>query len=212
MPSLIPVILSKSQQDFDQKTLAIYPYSKHIHIDIMDGQFVPNTTIIPEDLPRFSDPIKLSLHMMVKNPFDYLPRLQHPSISTLIFHYESIDNFQKLLDAMPSKYGKGIALNPSTPIKVIEPFLIDLDVILIMGVEAGFSGQEPMANTYDRISEARSLSNKVIIEVDGGVNKDNARKLAESGADRIASGSYIFESENLDKAVKDLKKQIGDFQ
>ena len=183
-----------------------------IHIDVMDGQFVPNLTIGPpvvKSLRKYTDKF-LDVHMMVVEPEKLVEPFARAGADGITFHVEAAENPNEVIDLIKST-GKqvGISLKPGTPLSSIEPFLDKVDLVLIMTVEPGFGGQGYLPGSSDRIKKLKSRLNemcldRVLIEVDGGVKLDNMKEVVEAGADVLVAGSAVF-------GVKDPVQTIMDF-
>lgn len=187
-------------------------HANMIHIDVMDGHFVPNITIGPsviKSIRRLTSMI-FDVHLMIENPIDFIDSFATSGADIITIHYELDSDIEILLDKIKSKGCKaGLSIMPSTPIENIYPFLKKCDLILVMTVQPGFGGQEFMTDQLPKISQ---LSQKiaeedlnVMISVDGGINDITARLAIEAGANVIVSGSYIFGAPDMKKAIKSLQ-------
>ena len=183
-----------------------------IHIDVMDNQFVPNLTIGPpvvKSLRKYTDKF-LDVHMMVVEPEKLVEPFARAGADGITFHVEATENPNEVIDLIKST-GKqvGISLKPGTPLSSIEPFLDKVDLVLIMSVEPGFGGQGYLPGSSGRIKKLKSRLNemcldRVLIEVDGGVQLNNMKEVVEAGADVLVAGSAVF-------GVKDPVQTIKDF-
>jgi len=170
----------------------------YIHLDIMDGKFVNNKSYTVSEIKKFNDISKKSfdVHLMVKNPIKYINDLALLNVNTISFHYEAVKNLDEVINLIKN-YGikVGIAINPKTDINVLIPYLNMIDIVLVMSVEPGYSGQAFIESTYNKVEKLKELiinnNSKSLIEVDGGVNIENAPILKEKGTDIIVSASYI---------------------
>lgn len=170
----------------------------YIHLDIMDGKFVNNKSFTVSEIKKFNDISKKSfdVHLMVKNPIKYINDLALLNVNTISFHYEAVENLDEVINLIKN-YGikVGIAINPKTDINVLIPYLNMIDIVLVMSVEPGYSGQAFIESTYNKVEKLKELiinnNSKSLIEVDGGVNIENAPILKEKGTDIIVSASYI---------------------
>ncbi len=183
-----------------------------LHLDVMDGHFVPNLTFGLSIIKQIKDisKIPVDVHLMVSNPQNYLEILADWGIEYVSIHQEVVHHLHRQISVLKSKKVKaGIALNPATPVETIFPILPELDFVLLMSVNPGFGGQKFLPLVYKKITELRnfavSINPDLEIEVDGGVNKDNAPKLVEAGADILVSGSYIFGSTDYKKQILSLR-------
>ncbi|MBN3038702.1 MAG: ribulose-phosphate 3-epimerase, partial [Candidatus Omnitrophica bacterium] len=179
-----------------------------LHIDVMDGHFVPNITIGPgvtRDLDKVSK-LPLEAHLMITNPEKYIKEFSRAGADYITFHIESAGRNAGRVISLIKKEGKkaGISLNPATPLSAIKKYLKRVDLVLVMSVNPGFYGQKFMPSVLPKIKALRKIF-KGEIAVDGGVNGENAPRLISSGADILASGSYVFKAKNARAAVKSLK-------
>ncbi|MDP8202166.1 MAG: ribulose-phosphate 3-epimerase [Candidatus Tenebribacter burtonii] len=185
-----------------------------LHLDVMDGHFVPNLTFGLPIIKQIKDiaQIPVDVHLMVNNPEVYLETLGEWNIEYVSFHQEVENHIHRQLKVL-QKHGvkAGIALNPATSIETIFPVITDLDFVLIMSVNPGFGGQSFIPFVYDKIEKLRKLANQVNpeleIEIDGGVNNINAPELIRNGTDILVAGSYIFGSDDYKKQIQSLRNK-----
>ena len=183
-----------------------------LHLDVMDGHFVPNLTFgvpIIKQIERISE-IPLDVHLMVTNPGDYFDALADCGVKYISFHQETVFHAHRLIYSLKEKGIKaGIALNPATPVDTLIPVLPDLDFVLLMSVNPGFGGQSFLPLVLSKIRNLRKLSEEtnpeLEIEIDGGVNAENAVELRNAGADILVAGSFIFGSNNFKERIESLK-------
>jgi len=183
------------------------------HIDIMDGVFVPNISFgmpVLKSINQYATKT-LDVHLMIINPEKYIEKFAELGSDILTIHYEvSKETLDESLKSIKNKGMKaGVAINPDTDITVLEKYIKEIDLVCVMGVFPGFSGQAFIEATYDRCKAVKELINKrkssTLIEVDGGVTLDNAKKLIECGADVLVSGSHVFKAENPKEIISKLK-------
>jgi len=213
MPKIATSILTADFNNLQQEILKIQDAEADIlHLDVMDGHFVPNLTFGLPIIKQIKDisKIPVDVHLMVSNPQNYLEILAEWGIEYVSIHQEVVHHLHRQISVLKSKKVKaGIALNPATPIETILPILPELDFVLLMSVNPGFGGQKFLPLVYKKIMElknfAASINPDLEIEVDGGVNNDNAPKLVEAGADILVSGSYIFGSNDYKKQILSLR-------
>ncbi len=185
-----------------------------IHIDVMDGHFVPNLTIGPviAEACRKITQLPLEAHLMVENPDLLLKAFHEAGVNRITVHVENAESIESTIQNIHELgMSAGLVLNPATPISSVEPFLHAIDLVLIMSVYPGYSGQEFIPASLQRIEEARLIldnaKRKIFLEVDGGINAKNIRQVLEAGANAIVSASAIFNfSEGIQKGVQVLKK------
>lgn len=183
-----------------------------IHVDIMDGVFVPNISFgIPVTAAINKHARKpLDVHLMIVNPDNYLEAFRNAGAEIISVHYEACNHLHRTLQAIKQLGAKaGVAINPHTSVDLLEDVIQDIDLVCIMSVNPGFGGQKFIENTYDKVKKLKSLINRkganTLIEIDGGVNQQNAPKLKESGADILVAGSFVFSAEDPIKTIKELK-------
>ncbi len=182
-----------------------------IHLDLMDGHYVPNLSF---GYPLISAIRKLSnkaldAHLMVTNPEDYVDELAAIGVQWISFHQETVYHSHRMVQKIKSLGIKaGIALNPACPVNSLDDILQDLDFVLVMSVNPGYSAQKFIPHAITKVEQLARLKSKypnLLIEVDGGVNSDNCRSLIQAGADILVSASYIFSSKDYSKAINTLK-------
>lgn len=183
-----------------------------LHIDVMDGVFVPNISFGFPVLEAIRKHTKktLDVHIMIENPDDFLEQFQKSGTDILTVHYEACRHLHRTISRIKELGMKaGVALNPHTPVHVLEEIAADLDLVLIMSVNPGFGGQKFIHSSVDKVRslvELRTRKNaSFIIEVDGGVNMETGRLLAEAGADALVAGSFVFHSASPQETISNLK-------
>ena len=182
------------------------------HIDVMDGVFVPNISYgmpVIKSIKETANKV-LDVHLMIVDPDRYITKFKELGSDILTVHVEACNHLHRTIHAIKQEGMKaGVALNPHTPVSSISDMLNDLDLVCIMSVNPGFGGQSFIENTYNKAEQLRDLRNKTnsnfLIEIDGGVNLQNAPKLLSSGADVLVAGSFVFKSENPTKTISELK-------
>ncbi|HHL52936.1 MAG TPA: ribulose-phosphate 3-epimerase [Flammeovirgaceae bacterium] len=183
-----------------------------IHVDVMDGEFVPNISFgIPvcKAIHRHAQK-PLDVHLMIIKPERYVEEFAKAGAEIITVHYEACPHLHRNLQQIKALGCKaGVSLNPHTNVELLEDTLQDIDLVLIMSVNPGFGGQQFIERTYAKVKKLRAMINaagsNTIIEVDGGVNADNARPLLDAGADALVAGSFVFRSENPEATIAALK-------
>lgn len=186
--------------------------AQFLHIDVMDGHFVPNITIGPlivKALKKRTE-LPLDVHLMIEDPQKFIPAFADAGSDIISVHVEALNN-SKLKDTVLQikSFGvkAGVALNPPTPLSAIENILKRVDIVVVMSVNPGFAGQEFIPEVLPKISELKAkIEEGVEIEVDGGINDKNAKGVVKTGADILVAGSYIFKSENIGRAIRRLRE------
>ena len=183
------------------------------HIDIMDGVFVPNISFgmpVLKSINQYATKT-LDVHLMIVNPEKYIEKFAELGSDILTIHYEvSKDTLSKSLKSIKNNGMKaGVAINPDTDINLLEKYIQEIDLVCVMGVFPGFSGQSFIESTYERCKAVKELimnhNSNTLIEVDGGVTLDNAPKLVECGADVLVAGNTVFGSSNPTETISSLK-------
>ena len=186
--------------------------AEFVHIDVMDGHFVPNITIgacVIKNLKKEIDKV-LDVHLMITDPYKYSPDFIKAGADIITFHYESDSDVKKTIDLIRSHNVKvGLSIKPGTSVDVLKPYLKDLDLVLVMSVEPGFGGQKFMDSALDKIKTLAKLKQEegchYLIEVDGGINTETGKLVRDAGCEVVVAGSYVFKSENYAEKINYLK-------
>jgi len=181
-----------------------------IHCDIMDGHFVDNISFGPMVVKTVRGLTKLPLdvHLMIEHADHYLPRFVDAGANSITVHVEpeaKHDVGKTLQQIRDAKCRVGLTLNPETVFKLVEPFLDKIDMLLVMTVHPGFGGQKFRADQMEKVKHAKSLNDKIDIEVDGGINSETARVSIQNGANVLVAGTSIFKTNDYAKAIRDLR-------
>lgn len=210
MVKIAPSILAADIENLEEEIKEVVKAgADYIHIDVMDGKFVNNTTPGIEMLTRAKKitNIPLDVHLMVQNPIDYIDKFKEADIIT--FHIEAVNETEakEIIKQLKKRNIKiGISIKPETQIEKIKPYLEEIDMILIMTVNPGFGGQKIIPETIKKISEVKKIKKGIDIEVDGGINEETASLVKEAGANILVAGTAIFKSENKEKTINNIKK------
>ena len=212
-PLIAPSILSADFVNLE-KGIQMLNASKAdwIHIDVMDGVFVPNITIGFPVIKRIKQVAKkpLDIHLMIEKPERYLEKFKDAGADILSIHYEASIHLHRSIQAIKQLGMKaGVVINPHTTVDVLSEIINDVDLVCIMSVNPGFGGQKFIENTYSKVVSLKALitssKSKALIEIDGGVDNTNAAKLLKSGADVLVAGNYVFSSKDPLNTIAGLK-------
>ncbi|MBT3444989.1 MAG: ribulose-phosphate 3-epimerase [Flavobacteriaceae bacterium] len=183
------------------------------HIDVMDGVFVPNISFgmpVIKSIASHADK-PLDVHLMIVQPERYIDTFAALGSNILTVHYEASTHLHRTIQSIKDKGMKsGVALNPHTPLDLLEPIINDIDVVCLMSVNPGFGGQSFIESTYQKVSKLKRIIDQsgasTMIEIDGGVTDQNAKQLVDCGADVLVAGSYVFSSDHPKEMILGLKK------
>jgi len=208
-PSILSADFSKLGEDIERIDKGGADF---IHIDVMDGSFVPNISLglpVIKSIRNRTDKI-FDVHLMINNPSNYIDDFIIAGADIITVHYEADKHIDRTINYIKSKGIKAaISINPGTPTSVLKNLIPNLDMVLIMSVNPGFGGQKFIPYCLDKIREIKELSNKLnpslLIEVDGGVDKTNVKEIIEAGANVIVAGSAVFNGGEISDNIKALR-------
>ncbi len=207
-PSILAADFGNLQRDVEMVNDS---QAQWFHIDIMDGVFVPNISfgfpVLKQIQKHATKP--LDVHLMIVNPDQFIKKFAEHGTEILTVHIEACDHLHRTVQAIHAEGMKaGVALNPHTPIHLLEDIIQDVDLVCLMSVNPGFGGQKFIENTYDKVKKLKKLitekNSKALIDIDGGVNAETAPKLLAAGADVLVAGSYVFGSSNSTQTIEGL--------
>lgn len=214
MVKIAPSILSADFSKLGQEVVKLHNAgADFIHIDVMDGEFVPNITFgmpVIKAIRNKTDKV-FDVHLMINNPQRYIDEFIAAGADIITLHYEAERHLDRAIQYIKSKGVKAaVALNPATPTMVLKDIIANLDMVLIMSVNPGFGGQKFIPYSLDKIKEVKEMSIKannpnILIQVDGGVDKNNVKDVIEAGANVIVAGSAVFGDGNIEENIKALR-------
>jgi len=207
---IIPSILAKTREELVEKITAVEPHVESVHLDIADGIFVPNVTILGfEEIESVETGLRVGAHLMVSKPENHIVRWLETPADRFVFHIEATREAAEVINAVKgAEKMVGAAINPQTPTSQLEQFIDEIDFVHFMTVEPGFYGGKFVESVLDKISDFHYFYPDKPIQVDGGIDPETAPKLVRAGASILVVGSYIWESKNIGKAIEKLKFQI----
>lgn len=208
-PSILAADFANIQRDIEMLNRSEADW---IHVDIMDGLFVPNISFgfpVVKAVKKYAQK-PLDVHLMIVDPDRYLQQFKDAGANHITVHYEACTHLHRTVHAIKDMGCKaGVALNPHTPVALLDDIIADVDIVLLMSVNPGFGGQAFIENTYKKIADLKALSAErnpnLFIEIDGGVDLQNAAKLIQTGANVLVAGNFVFSAQDQEGTIRNLK-------
>lgn len=208
-PSILSADLLKLKE---QVSLVAENGADFIHVDVMDGHFVPNLTFGPAMVKALKQFVKIPLdvHLMIENPDNYIESYANAGADIITVHQEACTHLHRSIQLIKNSGAKaGVSLNPATPVSTLKHIVYDIDLILIMTVNPGFGGQQFIRESINKIKETKELirysGKEIYLEVDGGINTETASEVVKAGADTLVAGNAVFGQADILKALNELK-------
>ncbi|WP_025725132.1 ribulose-phosphate 3-epimerase [Acholeplasma granularum] len=206
-----PSILTANFIRLEDELKSVEKGSDYIHVDVMDGHFVPNISFGPAIVSQIGDltSLPMDIHLMVEFPLDWIDKVIFPTTEFITIHAECNRFKESIRRILYLGKKAGIAIKPNTPVDVIKPYLDQLDLVLVMGVEPGYGGQVFIQSQLDKIRELAELKKennyRYEIQVDGGINQSTAKQVKDAGATIVVAGTYIFNYQDREERIQSLK-------
>ena len=210
MQKVVPAILTKDPSLLKDQLKVLQDHTKWVHIDIMDGKFVPAVSVNISELGEASQFFNLEIHLMVKNPENYLEDCNAVGAKRVYFHLAGTKDPQAVLSRMEQyQFKRGIAINPETTVDQLAPYTKNADAVLILSVVPGEQGHEFIPSVLDKILNVRRSASNIVIGMDGGIAKDNIRQVLEGGVDYVAVGSSIWNEKDPITSLRELQEMVS---
>ena len=210
---IAPSLLAADMTRLGEELKNIAPYADYIHLDVMDGHFVPNLSFggdIIKSLRPLTDKI-FDVHLMISEPEKWLEHYANCGADIISIHFEACQNPKKGLDMIHTLGKKaGLAINPETDFHAVEDFLDIIDIIVVMGVHPGFGGQTYIETTDEKLRNLKQMvkNKNILLEVDGGIHSDNIKTAFDAGADILVAGTAIFKQDDYKQTIADLRAKL----
>jgi ribulose-phosphate 3-epimerase len=209
MQKVVPAILTADPAELQENLKVLKDHTKWVHVDIMDGRFVPNTSVNLFELGEAYRFFNLEIHLMVEHPEKYFSDCKEIGAKRVIFHAEATDNIAGVLEEMEKyPFQRAIGINPKTPVSMIASYIEKLDSVLLMSVHPGFQAQEFVGDVLSKIPEIRKIKPDITIGLDGGINETNIKNVFEAGADYADVGSAVMKAEDPTQSLTNLGHMV----
>jgi len=203
---IAPSMIGADFGDMRKSAMLVAPESDYLHMDVMDGHFVPNLTMGSDLVKSLKGIAPLDVHLMITDPCDFIEDFAEAGAEIISVHIEANNTKEAIELIKKNNIKAGIALNPSTPEEAIESVVEEADMILVMSVEPGYCGQSFHEDAINRVRNYKEKYPEKLIEVDGGVSTDNSARLINAGADILVAGSAVFNSDNPIDTINQMKQ------
>ncbi len=209
MTIISPSILSADFANLERDIKKVEPFVPWLHIDVMDGHFVPNISIgvpVVKSIRKITN-LFLDTHLMIENPIKYIDAFADAGSDLITFHYEAtLDKTIETIEKIKSRNLKvGLSIKPKTTVDEIKNYINLVDMVLVMTVEPGFGGQKFMEESAKKIAEIKKINPDVLVQVDGGINDETAIICKDYGANSLVAGNYIYSAQNIEKAIEKIE-------
>jgi len=210
MQRVVPAILTSDPAELSESFRVLKEHTNWVHIDIMDGKFVPNTSVNLFELGEANEYFNLEIHLMVQDPEKYFEDCKAVGAKRVIFHLEATKDPEMVLQEMEKyPFQRSIAINPKTAVSKLAPSAEKVSAVLLLSVEPGFQEQKFIPQVLEKIPEIRKLSSEVLIGVDGGINEANIQQVFAAGVDYVRVGSAIMKSEDPVARLRKLEEMVS---
>lgn len=211
MAKIMPAILAASFEELAYSLKRLTSFAEHLHIDVADGEFVSQKTVGPQILREIAPTVKMEIHLMVKNPLDWVSYYQIEGVEQLIFHYECFDDIKEVIDEVRHQgLIPSLAINPETSIEKVAPYLEKVESAQVMTIHPGQQGSELMIETLTKIDELKNKFPGLPVSVDGGANLETLTSILKHPVDSIVVGSAIVKADNPEQAYEALIRLAND--
>lgn len=209
MQKVIPAILTKDPSMLQDQLATLKNHTKWVQIDVMDGKFVPAVSVSISQLQEAYQFFNLEIHLMVKDPENYLEDCNAVGAKRVYFHVEGTKDPERVVSLMGKyQFQKGVALNPETKVNKVTPFADTIDALLLLSVVPGEQGHEFIPSVLEKVPTTRMVNPNLLIGMDGGIGKDNIEQVFQAGVDYVAVGSALWKKEDPLSALRELQEMV----
>ena len=210
MQKVVPAILTKDPTELKNQLALLRDQTKWVQIDIMDGKFVPFFSVNISELGIANQFFNLEVHLMVKDPQNYLEDCNAVGVKRVYFHLEGTENLEQMLSAMKKyPFQRGVAINPETSVDKLVPIAKDIDAVLLLSVVPGAQGHEFISSVTEKVQEIRAFNENLVIAMDGGITKENIEQVFQAGVNYVAVGSALWKVQDPIAALRELEEMVS---